>query len=183
MFKNDGQLENDIAILKLNNSIQLSQIRDNIRPICLPNNKLEFATNAKSRKCVVTGWGRRNERNYHTGSKTGHKMLTPNFFLLLVSPYSIILKEIAVPVWQHKTCEQKLNVVFGPNYTLPKNLMCAGEHNHDACDGDGGSPLVCFENNRWIQHGIVSFGIGCGTSMPGIYTNVSFYTNWLKSLF
>ena len=39
----------------------------------------------------------------------------------------------------------------------------------------------------WIQIGIVSFGYGCGlnendtkTALPGIYTNVMKYTEWIN---
>lgn len=43
--------------------------------------------------------------------------------------------------------------------------------------------MVCEKNGRWIQIGIVSWGVGCGRrNRPGIYTNVSHYFGWIQLL-
>ena len=44
--------------------------------------------------------------------------------------------------------------------------------------GDGGGPLVCPQADRsgktsYVQAGIVAWGIGCGSEVPGVYANVS----------
>merc|ERR1719422_700607 len=117
--------------------------------------------------CYVTGWGRRTEETDH----------------------SVILKEIAVPLWDQRKCNTALQAQFGPSYTLPNLALCAGAEGRDACDGDGGGPLVCESGGQWYQvpfkhlilvwtvvvllslfaqMGIVSFGIGCGrVGVPG----------------
>ena len=63
--------------------------------------------------------------------------------------------------------------------------------------GDGGGPLVCPQANylngeeRYVQVGIVAWGVGCGDAIPGVYANVSQalcfidwatrYLSWLHS--
>lgn len=51
--------------------------------------------------------------------------------------------------------------------------------------GDGGGPLICpssTDSNRYVQVGIVSWGIGCGTNgVPGVYTDVSKYRSWIDT--
>lgn len=52
--------------------------------------------------------------------------------------------------------------------------------------GDGGSPLVCPTPDnvqQYHQAGIVSWGIGCGSETPGVYTDVSKFRNWIDELF
>lgn len=62
--------------------------------------------------------------------------------------------------------QQKFHFLFA-------SFLCAGgEPKKDACEGDGGSPLVCEVNGIWKVAGLVSWGIGCG--QPGkaiVYKN------------
>ncbi|ODN00461.1 Serine protease 42 [Orchesella cincta] len=157
---NNATLFNDIAVIKLSKPLNFSS---NIRPVCLPSNKNPLDRNASRRQCVVTGWGRVSE----------------------TSPFSIVLKEIVVPTWGYNECETQLRKNFGTSYKLPETAVCAGETGHDACDGDGGGGLVCYDQERkvWELVGTVSFGIGCGRgNTPGVYTNVGFYNNWVNSV-
>ena len=47
--------------------------------------------------------------------------------------------------------------------------------------GDGGSPLVCYDRSKgaYVQAGIVSWGIGCGSELPAAYVDVSRYVQWI----
>jgi len=70
---------------------------------------------------------------------------------------------------------------FGPWFTLHSSFICAGKPGSDACLGDGGGPLVCpmaTQPQRWVQIGLVSWGVGCGTA-PGVYTNLAKFSAWL----
>lgn len=53
----------------------------------------------------------------------------------------------------------------------------------DSCAGDSGGPLQMFPTNSKIATvvGVVSFGIGCGSGVPGIYTRVAKYIKWIES--
>ena len=47
----------------------------------------------------------------------------------------------------------------------------------DACQGDSGSPII---DERGVQMGIVSFGLGCGqVGIPATYTRISTYIDWI----
>ncbi|KZR99274.1 Transmembrane Protease serine 9, partial [Daphnia magna] len=49
--------------------------------------------------------------------------------------------------------------------------------------GDSGGPLIiqATPNSRWIQVGIVSFGIGCARAeYPGVFTRVSAFRFWIR---
>ena len=63
----------------------------------------------------------------------------------------------------------------GQNFQLGPDEFCAGgEAGKDACEGDGGSPLVCqSESGRWTVVGLVSYGVGCGEAgVPGAYVDI-----------
>lgn len=89
---------------------------------------------------------------------------------------------------------------LGNNFVLDPGFMCAGgEPGKDACTGDGGAPLVCQVVSQWYVVGLVSWGIGelsfaiieffwnkcfsgCGTNIPGVYTDVNYYLPWIQSM-
>lgn len=54
---------------------------------------------------------------------------------------------------------------------------------HDACGGDSGGPLQTRdENGLSTVIGVTSFGIACGSSLPGVYTRVAYYLDWLEPI-
>ncbi|KDR12650.1 Serine proteinase stubble [Zootermopsis nevadensis] len=158
----NATLAHDIALIHLRHP---AKQRPNIDVVCLPKQGSNFPdTTAEIQahtSCVITGWGRRSETSEH----------------------SVILKEVKVPLWQNSACERALRQQFGSSYSLPNTSICAGAKDRDACDGDGGGPLVCEQSGQWYQVGIVSFGIGCGRrNTPGVYTRVSMYEQWIKDI-
>ena len=47
--------------------------------------------------------------------------------------------------------------------------------------GDSGGGLFLPNNNLdWRVIGIVSFGFKCATEIPGVYTNVSAFLDWIR---
>lgn len=56
---------------------------------------------------------------------------------------------------------------------------------NDSCQGDSGGPLqyfADFKSDLATVAGIVSFGISCGTTLPGSYTRVAYYVDWIESI-
>ena len=63
--------------------------------------------------------------------------------------------------------------------------ICAGlpAGGIDACQGDSGGPLVATVGGSPRLVGIVSTGTGCAlANYPGIYTRISTYQNWIKTV-
>ncbi|XP_043238887.1 phenoloxidase-activating factor 2-like [Amphibalanus amphitrite] len=150
-----GNLQNDIALLFLEVPVHLQA---HIDTICLPD--ADFSP----QDCVVTGWGRSAFRS--GGIQT-------------------VLKSISLPVVDDYRCEAALRRTrLGDGFFLHESFMCAGGRaGRDACTGDGGSALACedpLQPGRYVQAGIVSWGIGCGTpGLPGVYADVRHFTQWI----
>uniref|UniRef100_A0A2M3Z534 Phenoloxidase-activating factor 2 n=1 Tax=Anopheles braziliensis TaxID=58242 RepID=A0A2M3Z534_9DIPT len=153
-----GGLHNDVALLFLNSPFQLNNI---IQPVCLPPQDAQF----DHQTCFATGWGK------DLYGKAGI--------------YQTILKKIDLPIMPNDQCQAALRTTeLGPGFTLHKSFICAGgEPGKAACQGDGGSPLVCPIPNtqdQYYQTGIVVWGVGCGENgIPGFYANVAKFRNWI----
>ncbi|KAI8042965.1 hypothetical protein M5D96_004289 [Drosophila gunungcola] len=147
---------NNVALLFLRSSFQLN---NQIRTICLPRYQSSFV----NQRCIVAGWGQTN-------------ISDPNL--------SAVLKKVELPIVDGSTCEQQLKPTkLGYGFQLPQSLICAGgEPNQDACIGDGGSALFCpVEGQKYVQAGIVSWGMGCGLeNVPATYTNVPLFIDWIE---
>merc|ERR1719412_1822111 len=64
-------------------------------------------------------------------------------------------------------------------------MMCALGDGTDSCQGDSGGPLIAngtssLYGDEWIQVGVTSFGIGCAWGIPGVYTDVANYWEWIE---
>ncbi|CAG0902167.1 unnamed protein product, partial [Darwinula stevensoni] len=161
-------LFNDYAMLILDFPVELD---DHIDTVCLPRP----GTNFVGHQCFVTGWGK----------------------ISIEGQYQQVLKKVELPVVEQSLCEEKLRKAKGcSSFLLHPNSLCAGgELGQGVCKvrsrvwgrqgGDGGSPLVCLDplTNRYVQAGIVSWGIGCGErNIPGIYADVSKGSDWIEEI-
>ncbi|XP_043416786.1 testisin-like isoform X3 [Prionailurus bengalensis] len=148
----------DIALLKLSSSVTYNKY---IQPICVAASSSEFQNKAD---CWVTGWGHIEEGQ------------------VLPPPYR--LQEAQVSIINNSRCDFLFRRPGFLTYD-PGDMICAGSENgqRDACKGDSGGPLACEKRGVWIQVGIVSWGLGCGSpNWPGVYTNVSAYFDWIQTL-
>ncbi|XP_038594481.1 transmembrane protease serine 9-like [Micropterus salmoides] len=145
--------DNDLCLLKLSSTVTFTTY---IQPVCLAATGSTFY---KGTEAWVTGWGT-------TGSG-------------VPLPYPGNLMEVQVPIVGNRQCNCNYRVG-----TITSNMICAGlsAGGKDSCQGDSGGPLMSKQGGRWIQEGIVSFGIGCALpNFPGVYTRVSQYQSWINS--
>ena len=96
---------------------------------------------------------------------------------------SQVLRKINMTVVGRRHCNRNY-----PNHTISSSQLCAvgqefdsphGPMFEDTCRGDSGGPLMCKVDGSMTADGIVSFGRGCGTGNPGVYTRVCSYKNWI----
>ncbi|XP_065336337.1 kallikrein-8-like [Cloeon dipterum] len=91
-----------------------------------------------------------------------------------VLPY--YLKKAEVRIVSKDKCNELYMAKF--HVTIFKNNICAGGEGKDTCNGDSGGPLV----KDGVLHGVVSWGPSeCGL-MPGVYTEVASFANWINSV-
>ncbi|KAL6262591.1 hypothetical protein P5V15_005385 [Pogonomyrmex californicus] len=153
-----GALYNDFAILILKTPVEYAE---NVDIICLP----EMNTVFDGSRCFASGWGK------DVFGKEGR--------------YQVILKRVDLPIIPHDTCQDIMRTTrLGKYFVLDGSFICAGgEAGKDTCKGDGGSPLMCplaSDPTRFVQAGIVAWGLGCGDDrIPGVYANVAYARRWI----
>ncbi|XP_041975443.1 proclotting enzyme-like [Aricia agestis] len=144
-------LYNDVAILTLDQPVTFSKT---IRPVCLPTGGSRAYT---GRDATVIGWGSLRESG----------------------PQPSILQEVTIPIWSNQECRAKYGSAAPGG--IVDHMLCAGKASMDSCSGDSGGPLMVNEGGRWIQVGVVSWGIGCGKGQyPGVYTRVTSFLPWIQ---
>jgi len=153
---NSKNLQNDFALIHLEEEFVL---QPHINTICLPDQRYD---DYQDLDCAATGWGK------DRFGKEGE--------------YQVIMKQVAMNLTTQADCQEILRTTrLGKNFILDDSFICAGGvPGKDTCKGDGGGPLVCPKygpnSNRpqqYVQTGIVAWGIGCGTEVPGVYAKVT----------
>ncbi|XP_023587962.1 chymotrypsin-C [Trichechus manatus latirostris] len=150
---NSFLIRNDIALIKLAKSVELS---DTIQVACLPE---KDSVLPQDFPCYVTGWGR----------------------LWTDGPIAEELQQGLLLVVKHATCRRldwwgllvtnKMVCAGGDGVVS----ACNGD--------SGGPLNCQAENGSWEVHGIVSFGSGRGCNIPKkptVFTRVSAYIDWIK---
>uniref|UniRef100_A0A1I8MPY4 Peptidase S1 domain-containing protein n=1 Tax=Musca domestica TaxID=7370 RepID=A0A1I8MPY4_MUSDO len=153
---NSQTLDNDIALLKLHGQAEL---RDGVCLVCLP---ARGVSHAAGKRCTVTGYGYMGE----------------------AGPIPLRVREAEIPIVSDTECIRKVNAVTEKIFILPASSFCAGgEEGNDACQGDGGGPLVCQDDGFYELAGLVSWGFGCGrVDVPGVYVKVSSFIGWINQI-
>nr|ABZ89688.1 trypsin-like protease [Ranatra unicolor] len=144
--------QNDVAIVITEKEIEFNQY---VGPVCLPSPNMPSLVGKHIR---VTGWG-----NTKGNGEESER-------LLKVRPKVIDLK----------FCKEKYP--HKPIRMNPNTQLCTYSYRKDSCQGDSGGPVVWLdpETNRYTQVGVVSFGAGCATRIPGVNTDVSHFLGWIQ---
>lgn len=152
---NDGTLNNDIALIKLDSPVIIGGIgetKTSVLPL-VPSSIGDLS----GEDSWVTGWGD------------------------TLSGYPTELREVQLPIISNAVCNNSSH--WGGNIT--STMLCAGfdSGSKSSCNGDSGGPLVVFTGGQWKLAGIVSFGpLGCAKpKLQSVLTRVSAYVNWVNA--
>ncbi|KAL7644135.1 UNVERIFIED_CONTAM: hypothetical protein RMT77_004959 [Armadillidium vulgare] len=151
-----GTASDDIALIRLNTTLNFEDSSATIEPVCLPPKDFNFKAFAGNRDPVAAGWG-----------------LTEN------GDRSDILLQVNIPIADDALCRKR----YKENFVA--NQLCIGgsEGGFDTCSGDSGAPLFMAgrDGPPFIEVGIASFGsFPCGLEgFPAVYTNVADYRDWI----
>ena len=85
------------------------------------------------------------------------------------------LRKVDVPVVSDDDCWDAYGQI-----SIVDSMMCAGydgssDSGLDFCQGASGSALMCGTG----LDGLMSWGYGCGSSYPSVYTQTSFFVDWI----
>lgn len=147
---------NDIAVVTLDRTVYSSSVST----ICLPRK----GSWRNSHQAVVAGWGKIDGYE-ETLSKD--------------------LQFAYIDTFSTSECQKKYDQYRAFSYekvVITRNMMCAGDNQTDSCAGDSGGPLMYVDphTETWTIAGVVSFGPNsCGNGIPGVYTRVDRYLDWI----
>jgi len=124
--------------------------RSYFNTVCLPNSEEQFKNHREN--CWVAAWGNDLKRQ----------------------------REVDLPLVSRAECQERLAPIFReknvPDWKLKDSEICAGGvPGKDACTGEGGAPLVCYDkrSDQYFALGLVNYGFGCNTDKPAVYTNLA----------
>jgi len=158
-FQTEGPYSHDLALVRLRRKRDGSAVRfsPEVSPVCLPEHGSHYH---EGLQCVISGWGK----------------TSPN------SPVNPgCLRAAKLPIMNQARCEK--NYENSSGWIIP-SMVCAGYPHGgvDACKGDSGGPLACYIDGSYKLVGVISWGLGCGKAgMPGVFTRVQHYLDWIES--
>jgi secreted trypsin-like serine protease len=143
--------ENDVSVVKTSDAIDFN---DNVQPICSPQQGNDYVYY----KSQCSGWGTVNSGG----------ICCPD-----------VLRYVTLNVTTNAFCD----AVYTTNTIYP-DMICAtdntGMNERDSCQGDSGGPLsVKSAGGVFSLIGIVSWGIGCASGYPGVYSRVTYNADWI----
>lgn len=151
---------NDVAILKLSTPVRMAS---NVRPICIQTKSLDSMNVQSNITFIVIGWG---ATSFDEDGST-KLMKTPGLNLV-----------------DRESCAKSFDGFGKLPRGLDENMLCILDSNvtrrADACQGDSGGPLLMFTGSSHSIVGITAFGQNCGGPIPGVYTAVYSFLEWIE---
>ncbi|MEZ5829185.1 MAG: serine protease [Hyphomicrobiales bacterium] len=164
--------KSDVALLKLK-----APIPD---PKTLPLSNLETEPTllVPGAKVVVTGWG----AMWDPSDEDMGKLLAafgPAGELRDRLNYPRKLHEVEVDWIDNPTCQASFEAYGGGDIADTELCGMLQGTRKDSCQGDSGGPLVVATDGGFVQIGVVSWGRGCGSATPGVYSRVASFAAWI----
>lgn len=90
------------------------------------------------------------------------------------------LREASLIMVENSSCGTAL---AAEKRVVTDSMLCATAPGKDACGGDSGGPLVSVDDKgESTLVGIVSWGVGCASGYPGVYTRVDRYLPFIAGV-
>jgi len=121
----------------------------NVELACIPR---DTHFNFTNEECWITGWGLMHFQDQNIPA---------------------ILQEALIEQISNEEC-QVLNFGY-----IRDSHICAGRGYPNACSGDSGGPMSCYKDGNWYLAGSTSWGIAGCQGVPGVYTRISSFWEWI----
>ncbi|XP_050311119.1 serine protease persephone-like isoform X2 [Anthonomus grandis grandis] len=144
---------NDISLVELKWEVRTSKT---LYPACLYTE-----ANDPAGPLLISGWGQTQQGNADSRSNV----------LQYANVTAVSTEECNNTIYTRTRYDRKV---------ILSSQICAISKS-DTCVGDSGGPLqIKSKLGGYDIVGIVSYGIDCGTPVPGVYTRVSAYLDWIE---
>lgn len=158
-MKNDQSFDADVAVVLLKSRVEYNEY---IRPICLWEGS-DNINDVVGESGTIVGWGRDGNGN----------VVTPE-------PH-----KINIPIVSEAVCLRSSDTY---RYITSKRTFCAGKRDgYGPCNGDSGSGMAIYKNNKIMLRGIVSAALAdpvmntCNLGEYIVFTDAAKFVNWIKS--
>ncbi|XP_031623295.1 ankyrin-1-like isoform X2 [Contarinia nasturtii] len=155
--------KNDIALIRVAKPILFT---DYIMPACLELDSNDMDIDIP---LIVTGWGSTADGLNRSDILLKAQLKTTPLF----ECNQTMLK------WN----EEPNQAAFRDGISHGQYCASDPQGRNDSCRGDSGGPLQYIsETFGATVVGIVSSSVGCGTILPGIYTRIAYYLDWIEPI-
>jgi len=170
--KTSSSLDYDFALIKIP-KVDLRKYRSSISPVCLPGSAVDHGRG----RATAYGWG---QETILFTENIRHNGATVSFGK--GANQSTKLQTLDLNFLPQSECVRDLGQL---GIEVGASSVCAVSSAGDTCAGDSGSGLVRARGDTRELVGLVSYGVGCdssvnGKKLAGVYARVSEALNWIR---